>query len=128
MSDPKQALVRSTPRQVVPTGIVHDVSSDLQQAQRALDRLEANGHPGDYRIVVQPTVVCSGQTLLEAMEDATAFVRQSPNAVVHSLDLAVVLGPLDGEREFRLSLSVSYADRFGETTGTTHHEPRGPLT
>jgi hypothetical protein len=112
--------------QVVPAGMVHDVSNDLHRVQQALARLAANRHPGEYRVVAQPTVVCSGQTLLEALEDATAFVKQSPDAQVHSLSLAVVLGPEEGEREYRLTLAVSYPDGHGETTGTTHHEARTP--
>ena len=127
MSGSNGAVVRaadSEAPQIVPPGMVQDVSNDLHQAQRALTRLAANKHPGEYKIVAQPTVICSGQSLLEAMEDATAFVRQSPNAEVHSINLAVILGPEEGEREHRVTLAVSYPDRFSETTGTTHHEAR----
>ena len=125
MSDRNSAVVRATTvQQVVPPGMVQDISTDLHRIQQTLGRLAANNHPGEYRIVAQPTVVCSGHTLLEAMQDATAFVQQSPDAQVHSLNLAVVLGPEEGEQEYRLTLAVSYPDRHGETTGTTHHETR----
>ena len=112
----------AAPAPVVPAGMVHDVGNDLHQAQRAVSRLAVDNYPGEYRVVAQTTIVCSGLTLLEAMQDATAFVRQSPNATVHSINLAVILGPEEGEEEHRVTLLVSYPDRFGETTGTSHHE------
>ncbi len=129
MSEPKNgAVVRVEPQQLMPAAIVYDAGADMQQASKALRRLEGNGYEGDYTVLPQATVVCGGQTLLEAFEDATAFVRQSPNADVHHVQLAQLVGRREGEREYRLTLAVSYPDRDGETTGVTHQEPQGPRT
>lgn len=124
MRDPNGAVVRVDLPQLMPASLVHDTGADMRQAAKAIRRLEANDYDGDYTVFAQASVVCTGRTLLEALEDASAFVRQSPNAQVNHVQLAQVIGRRDGDREFLLTLAVSYPDLDGETTGTMHQEPR----
>ena len=100
-----------------------DAAGDLQQAARAIDRIPGGEH--DITAVLQATIVCVGRGQLEAVQAVAEFVMRSPRAEIHNIAWArVPLGPSDGPVQHQATLTVSYRDLQGETTGVTHHTSR----
>jgi hypothetical protein len=93
-----------------------DAAGDLQQAARAVGRIPGDEH--DITAILQATIVCTGQSALEAFEAVVAFVERAPRAEVHSVAWAQSPGG------YQATLTVSYADLQGETTGVTHQQTR----
>jgi len=122
MSDRNGAVVRIEP--LVPaavTGQMGDAVGDLQQAWRAVQQL---GALHDIAATLQTTVVCTGRSQLEALQAVTAIVQQAPLMELHSIAWARTDGPTEGTWQYQATVLLSFPDRHGETTGTTHHEAR----
>jgi hypothetical protein len=120
------AVVRITPPAAPPAvpGQMGDAVGDLQQAWRVVEQL---GATHDIAATLQTAVVCTGNSQLEALEAVVALVRQSPRAELHNIAWARTPGPTEDTSQYQATVTLSYPDRYGETTGTTHHaeRPRG---
>jgi hypothetical protein len=101
-----------------------DATGDFQQASRAVARIPGDEH--DIAAVLQATIVCTGQSALETFEAVVAFVERSPRVEIHNIAWAKSpLGAVDGRMQYQATLTVSYQDLQGETTGVTHHRTAG---
>ena len=100
-----------------------EAAGDLQLASRAIARIPGGEH--DITAILQATIVCVGRDQLEAVQAVAEFVMRSPRAEIHNIAWArVPLGPSDGPVQYQATLTVSYQDVQGETTGVTHHASR----
>lgn len=108
-----------------PPARVQDVARDLGLAGRALPFVQAtSGERADVTATLQMAVVCSGVSAADTLEACAAFMRESPRAELHAIAWARVPGPARGLTEFQATMTLSYADRYGEYSGTTDQAPR----
>ncbi|MFF7988898.1 hypothetical protein ACFZDG_03770 [Kitasatospora xanthocidica] len=109
-----------------PPRVVEDLARDLTQAAaavRAVSRTCRTG--GDVAVAAYTAVVCTGPSAARALEEASAWCRQAPEAEVHSLAWARVPGHREDVHEYRVTMAVSFPDgETGEHLGDTHHARR----